>query len=101
MGRVRKVAKRELWRTLKVGDRVRLVEYPPEFRPGYQIHPDTVSVYKKLIARGRSMRVYWLDHCGAPWIRCRFRRRNGQWEHHYLCLCHDGISRVKPRVRTP
>jgi hypothetical protein len=84
---------------LKVGDRVRLVEYPPEFlRPGIYMHRDTVRVYKRLVARRRSLRVAWIDEDGGPWIECRFRRKNGKWEQHFLLLNHRGLARVKCRT---
>jgi hypothetical protein len=88
----------ELWRTLRVGDRVRLAEYPPEFlQKGYHILPETVRVYKKLLARGRPLRVFRIDEYGHPWVQCRFRRRDGRWEHHWLAFNHDGLVRVKKR----
>jgi hypothetical protein len=92
------MAKRELWRTLKVGDKVRLSEYPPEFlRPGYQIHRDTKRVYKRLVARGRPLRVFQIDEYGAPWIHCRIRGKSGRLEDHWLAINHDGLVRVRPR----
>jgi hypothetical protein len=88
----------ELWRTLRVGDRVRLTEIPPEFlQEGYVIFPETMRVYKKLLARRRSLRVFEIDEYGAPWIKCRFRRKNGTWEWHWLAIDHDGIARVSKK----
>jgi hypothetical protein len=88
----------ELWRQLKVGDRVRIFEYPPEFsQPGYFVHRDTRRVYKKLIARGSPLRIFEIDAWGSPWICCRFRRKNGSWERHFLSINHDGLVRVKSR----
>jgi hypothetical protein len=90
--------RKELWRTLKVGDRVRLVEMPPEFlQPGYRIFPETLRVYKKLVARGRPLRIWQIDEWGHPWIWCRFRRKNRRWEWHTLAVNHDGIAKVKAR----
>ena len=86
------------WQALKPGDRVRLTEYPSEFlRPGIYMHRDTVRVYKRLVARGRSLRVAWIDEDGHPWIECRFRRKNGKWEYHSLMLNHGGLVRVRKR----
>jgi len=88
----------ELWRELKVGDRVRLTEFPPEYlREGCYIHPDMIRLYKKLLSRRRSLRVARIDEYGEPWIDCKFRRRNGDWEWHTLAISHTGIVRVKQR----
>lgn len=90
----------ELWRSLRVGDRVRLIEYPTEFlQPGYYIHPDTVRVYKGLLRRKTPLRVYEIDEYDSPWIACRFRRRNGGYEWHTLRVDHDGLAKVKSRNR--
>lgn len=93
------MAKRELWQTLKVGDIVRLVEYPSEFlHPGIGIHPETVEVYTRLVASKRRLRIDRVEH-GGPWTRFSFRRKEGGLEIHYLLLNHGGIARVKPRVK--
>jgi hypothetical protein len=42
--------------------------------------------------------VYEIDEWGLPWIRCRFRRKDGSWEHHYLAIHDDSWVRVKPRI---
>lgn len=90
----------ELWRKLKIGDRIRLTEMPPEFlREGSYLHPDTKRVYKKLIARNRPLRICQVRD-GGPWIHCRFRRKNGRWEYHWLLFNHGGIVRVSRRPTT-
>jgi hypothetical protein len=92
--------KKELWRGLKVGDRIRLTEIPSEFlQEGYFIHRDTMRVYKKLLARRRPLRIYEIDEYGYPWIMCRFPRKDDQWEWHTLAFNHDGFVRVKTRKR--
>src|SRR5436853_7196518 len=91
----------ELWRKLRVGDRIRLVEVPLEFfQEGYYIHRDTSRVYRKLVARRRSLRVYAIDEYGLPWVQCRFRRRDGRWEWHALAVNHGGLVRVQVRYAT-
>lgn len=85
---------REAWRDLRVGDRIRLVAMPGEFaQPGYQLFPYTRRVYERLIARSRPVRVYHVDDWGLPWVRCRFRRRDGSWDDHSLGFNHDGWVR--------
>jgi hypothetical protein len=92
----------ELWKQLRVGDRVRLTEVPPEFlQEGYHIHKDTMRVYKRLVARRRPLRVYEIDEYGHPWVECRFRRKNGKYEIHWLAFNHDGIVKVKRRSTRP
>jgi hypothetical protein len=89
----------ELWRRLRVGERIRLTEIPPEFlQEGYTIHQETMRVYKKLLARKRPLRIWMIDEYGHPWIQCRFRRKNGTWEWHTLAFNHDGYVRVQPRL---
>lgn len=85
------------FRGLRVGDRVRLVEMPAKYRLGYNIHPETWRLYKRLLARGRSMRICEIDDWGMPWIRCRFRRKNGRWVHHGLGLDEMGWVLVEQR----
>lgn len=71
---------------LKVGDRIKIIGIPGEGFPGYFIHADTKRVYKKLIARGRSVRICRIDEYGSPWYQCRFRMKNGRWEQHSLTV---------------
>lgn len=89
----------EPWRDLRVGDSVRRVAMPGEFAaPGFQLFPCTRRVYERLIARRRPVRVCEIDGWGLPWIHCRFRKKSGKWEYHWLAFNHDGWVRV--RVRT-
>jgi len=78
---------------------VRLVEIPPEFlRVGYGIHKDTMRVYRLLLARGRPLRVAYLDELGMPWVRLK-EKRYGRWYHHGLLFNHAGFVRVKKRAK--
>jgi hypothetical protein len=89
---------KDLWRALKAGDRIRLVEFPPEFSgEAYYVHRDTMQVYRKLLSRGRPIRVQKVDENGIPWVECRFRLKDGRWEWHWLAFNHDGLVRVKSR----
>jgi hypothetical protein len=89
---------KELWRGLRVGDRVRLVEIPAEFlQEGCFVHRETLRVYKRLIARKRALRVFQIDQWKLPWIQCRFRRKDGRWEHHWLAINHSGLRKVQSR----
>jgi hypothetical protein len=83
---------------LKVGDRIRIIAIPGEGVPGYYMHRDTRRVFKKLIARGRSVRIARIEW-DMPWYICRFRMKNGKWEGHFLAVCvgDNNWLRVKPR----
>jgi hypothetical protein len=67
--------------------------------PGYYIHRDTKRVFKKLIARRRSVRIARIDKNGTPWYDFRFCMQNQRWEWHSLAVCdldNNGVL-VKPR----
>ena len=96
MARIQRARSTQAWRRLKVGDRVRFVRLPTfQGVPGGGLHPETLRLYKQLIARGRPARVFQIDKDGLPWINCRFRKRGGQWEHHWLAINDDSWVQVK------
>ncbi len=91
-------AMNEDWKELHVGDRIRIVRMPYDsYTPGYTFGSETRRLYKKLIARRRSLRICQLDEYGLPWFHCRFRRKNGGWEYHSLAVNDDSWVRVKKR----
>lgn len=71
---------------LGIGDRIKIIKMPGEGVPGYYLDPDTKRVFKKLIARGRSLRIARIDEYGTPWYACRFRMNSGRWEWHDLAV---------------
>jgi hypothetical protein len=79
---------------LKVGDKIRIVAIPGEGIPNYTLHRDTRSVYKKIIARKRSVRIYEIDEYNQPWYAVKFYRKNGKWEHHILAVMEDDTNWV-------
>ena len=86
------------WRSLRVGDLVRFVRMPSGVNaPGYTFHASTRRLYKRLIARRRRARVFRVDAWGLPWIRARFKRKDGRWEHHSLAINDDSWVRVRRR----
>lgn len=88
----------ERWRQLRIGDQIRIVRMPSDFsKPGYYVHRETRRLYKRLIERRRPVRVCEIDEWGTPWISCRFRMKNGRWEHHFLAVDDDSWERVKHR----
>jgi len=87
------------WHTLRIGDRIRIICFPGDWnRPRYYVPSCTRRLYKRLIERRRSVRVYKIDDQGIPWINCKFRRKNGTWEYHYLAINDDIWIRVKRRI---
>ncbi len=87
------------WKELRVGDRIRIVGMPWDAdAPGYFFASETRRLFKKLIARGRPLRVFEIDEYGLQWVACRFHRRDGSWEHHRLAVNDDSWVRVKSRV---
>ena len=86
-------------RKLKVGDRIRIVSVPGEGVAGYWMHRDTRRVFKKLIARNRTVRIFKFDEYGMPWYECRFKRRNGRFEIHWLNVSDDEDNWVLVQTR--
>jgi hypothetical protein len=89
------------FRGLKVGDIVRLVEVPKFYRVGYNIHRDTMWVYRQILARKRPMRICMIDDWGLPYVHCRFRLKNGRWRDDWLGLDKEGWALVKRRRCPP
>jgi hypothetical protein len=60
--RVKKMS--ELWRSLKIGDQVRVIAWPLEL---HTLHPETEEVYRWLIETGNVLTVERFDHLGLPY----------------------------------
>lgn len=71
---------------LRIADRIRIVGVPGDGVPGYLISPETIRVYRKLLARNRSVRIRETDEFGSPWYLCRFKKPSGAWEEHSLAV---------------
>lgn len=56
----------ELWRTLKVGDKVRVVSWPPELQQDL-LHEDTRTFYEWLIETQSVLRISEIDSFGLPY----------------------------------
>jgi hypothetical protein len=84
---------------LRVGDRIRILGMPGEGVSGYYLHRDTERVFKKLIARRRSVRIARIDKSGTPWYSFRFRMKSARWEWHSLAVCEldNNWALVEPR----
>lgn len=94
----KKSGRKEAWRTLRVGERIRIVRVPIEFdQPGYFVDPDTRRLFELLVQRGRSHRIAWIDHSGLPYIALRFRRFRGRRVNEGLGIWENCWVRVRPR----
>lgn len=76
---------------LQIGDRIRITAIPD----WAYIHPDTIKVFEKLVARNRSVRISAIDDYGNPRYECRFRNGNGVWEYHYLAILEGENNWIK------
>ena len=86
----------DLWRSLGVGDRVRIAHMPQDFAGApdtYRLHDETRELYEHLIAENAILTVTEIDDWDAPWIDYTWVR-NGIEEFHSLGLNHDGLERV-------
>jgi hypothetical protein len=91
------------WRTLRVGDLIRIVRFPSEWEnPNWHIDPSTRRLFKKLIGRKRPLRIAWIDENGCPWIQgrhdARERRLSGGWTGWILGIDDDSWVRVRRRA---
>jgi len=85
---------------LKLGDRIRIVRLPPEWKTAnYHVTRSTREVFRRLIARRRPIRINEIDERGLPWIRCQFIGRTGRKEIHFLVIDDGCWVRVIPRKR--
>jgi hypothetical protein len=86
----------QLWRTLRVGDRVKIVHFPYEFsKRDYTMHDETRAAYRHLIETKEELCVRHIDDEGYPWVKFTIRADDGEEEFHSLMLNHDGIVLVE------
>src|ERR1700730_2313580 len=90
----------ELWRTLKVGDQVSMVEIPSPsgtFRDWWKLHPETTRAYRYLLKRKHPLMIWMIDECALPWVKFQFRGRRGRMEYQSRALNDGGLNLVKRR----
>ena len=84
-------------RSLKFGDRVRVVRLPPLWAtPGYRVPLSTRRIYKLMIDRRRPVRIDQVDDWGT-WVRLMVRDARGRLHHHHVTLDDGCWVRVRPR----
>ena len=77
---------------LKVGDRVRFVSMPDEWRNSENIVPrESVAIMEVMIARSWPSRVYEVDEHATPWVAARIRK------HRRIQLGYHGTHWLAPR----
>ncbi|QDT00623.1 hypothetical protein HG15A2_39620 [Adhaeretor mobilis] len=54
------------WRDLKIGDRIQMIEWPPELDKE-TLHGDTIGFYEWAIESGSQLTVVNIDEWGIPW----------------------------------
>ncbi len=87
-------------KALKVGDRVRFVALPDEWRrPGFTVGRGDRDFMRAMIRRSFSSRIYEIDEYGTPWIAARIWHRE-RWEYHWWGLFEStGWRKVERRSR--
>jgi hypothetical protein len=88
------------WRTFKVGDLVRVVEFAKEFRAPGALHVESRRAYKYLLNRRRPLTVSMIDEYGLPWTEFQYRGRGGRMGYHSWALNHSGLVLVKRKRRS-
>lgn len=54
------------WQDLHIGDRVRVVDWPPELKREC-LHHDTVAVYDEIISDRIELIIHFIDSFGIPY----------------------------------
>jgi hypothetical protein len=97
----------ELWRQLRVGDRIRLVRLPTDFFVWPSLWRETKDAYRYLLNRRSPVTVFQIDEYGYPWVAFQFRNKRGKMGYHWMAMNHGGIAIVKskpevtPKKRLP
>lgn len=87
----------DLWRRLRIGDRIRLAEIPLDGLNWGTLHLETKQAYKYLLKRRKPLTVFKIDEYGLPWIRFQFHGSGGRLRYDFLAVNHGGLVAVKPR----
>jgi hypothetical protein len=85
------------WRTLKVGDRIRLLGVPAadqrqrdeEVALGSEDAGYTADIIARIVAQSPLVTIAQIDEFGQPWYRADVRLDDGTTEEHWMAVCHD------------
>ena len=86
------------WNTLRLGDRIRIVQIPSVFSdPCYQNGDwdDTLKLYSELISSGEVLVISEIDEFGRPWISYETRGADGDSISNSLAVDDDSWVRVE------
>ncbi len=86
----------QLWHALKVGDKVKVGEWPQELREE-TLHEETRELYRWLIETNSILTVVKMDECGLP-LGEIVRIVNGVETFETLLLNHGGLEIVQESV---
>jgi hypothetical protein len=78
-----------LWKTLQVGDAIRIIGMPDEI---WAPHGETKALFERLVREGVGLRVTRVDEHGYPWIEYAWKADDGAIIHEYLMIHHDEIE---------
>ena len=82
----------DLWRTLMIDDRVRVIEWPAELRED-ELAPETRDLYRWLVETGAVLKIVKIDEFGLPQGEVS-RVVNGERQWEFLLLNHSGLQTV-------
>jgi hypothetical protein len=85
------------WRTLKIGDRIRLLGVPAadlrqrdeEIAIGSKDAGYTADIIARIVAQTPIVTITQIDEFGQPWYDADVRLDDGTLEDHSLAVCHD------------
>ena len=84
--------------SLKVGDRVRFVSLPEEWKQaGYSTPKMSVTFMKRMLKRATPVRVKMIDKFGTPWIEAVTIERGRRNYHFWAITENTGWRKVMPR----
>ena len=82
----------KLWKTLTIGDKVRIVTWPIELNKDL-LHAETIGTYEWLVTSGEILTIDKIDECGLPFGRVSRSLATARlWE--FVALNHSGIEIV-------
>lgn len=76
---------------LKIGDQIRITGIPEGCERRHYLHKETKEVYKKIVERGRPVRISRIDEDGIRWYTVRFKE-DGAWVYHDLCVAESDTN---------
>lgn len=87
-------------RSLQIGDRIRFLALPDEWRqPGCTVHRESRAFMKLLISRRRIVTISSRDDYGQPWFQVRLRADGRMHEHSWAVMETTGWRKVRCRGR--